>query len=76
MLPFLTSDLEKKLIEKHNETRPTLRRPNIPEAFLKASDFPNSSSFSRVPSRWLLAHSPIPMATPCKPIIACYYHYS
>lgn len=42
----------------------TLSRLNIPEAFLKASDFPKSSSLARVASRWLLAHSPIPMATP------------
>lgn len=32
--------------------------------FLKASDLPYSSSLARVPSRWLLAHRPTPIATP------------
>lgn len=32
--------------------------------FLKASDLLNSSSLASVPSKWLLAHRPMPIATP------------
>lgn len=42
----------------------TLRRLKMLGDFLKASDLPYSSSLARVPSKWLLAHRPMPIATP------------
>lgn len=42
----------------------TLRRLKMLGDFLKASDLPYSSSLARVPSKWLLAHRPTPIATP------------
>lgn len=44
----------------------TLSKLKILGDFLNASDFPNSSSLARVPSKWLLAHKPMPRATPCQ----------
>lgn len=51
-------------VGKNPEYLHTLRRLKMLGDFLKASDLPNSSSLARVPSKWLLAHRPTPIATP------------